>query len=94
MNDRQKTILTIGLALLLIAVLFPPYDYKSYASSAVDELFGGRSLPEVSFFFILSGPSHGRGTINAGVWVAEFIVIGLATGLVTMLLGTKKTWVQ
>lgn len=88
----NKKIITAGLILITLALLFPPVEYYSSLSSAISSAFGTSIEYETTLrpIFSIKGENMIGAEIKYSVWVIEILVITIFTSAIAYILNKKK----
>lgn len=69
MNKKQKKILWIGIIIIALTGMFPPYNYEVG--------FGGKK--QVSYDFFLSPPYHSSAELDFARLTIQWIIVAVVT---------------
>ena len=89
----NKTILGFGLLVLLFVLLFPPVEYTTAFTGAMQSLFGGDESTMMTLrpLFKLEGEEMHSAEIHYPLWAIEMFVVSLFTLALAYIFKEKKS---
>jgi len=80
-NKKQRTILTVGILVIILMGLFPPWV----------KIFGGEGIRKITVgYAFIAAPSDHRAVLDISRLCVQWIVVLLATGLGVFLSGKSN----
>jgi hypothetical protein len=91
-TTTQRVAITLGLALLLVTVLFPPFSVEKRASSEQRRESGKAWTSQIQYHFIASeSPSSGVFyRLNIPILLTQVVIIAFATGAAVWILAARQ----
>ena len=89
MNEKQKKLIVVGVAIIILMGLFPPWKYTFNYKTAFSEEPAG-------YGFLLSPPKKKEESVTHGIELdmtrlcVQWIIVSLAAGLGVFLASTKE----